>query len=137
MKIKFVPENKECEVQPGESILQVANRNQVFIKSICKGVPSCAECRVRIVDGESSLIPPFKAELNLIGTGYFVDHRRLACQARCFGDVVVDLTDHVDKVDSQNTKKIRGLKLSKEELSEIKAVHGTMVLDEKNSDEKS
>lgn len=135
MKVKFVPINKECEIKPGETILQVAQREQIYIKSICKGLPSCAECRIQVVEGENFVIPPFKSELNLIGTGYFVNQRRLACQARCFGDVTVDVTDHLDK--ETNTKKIRGLKLNREELSEIKAVQGTFVLDEKNSGEKS
>lgn len=136
MKIKFVPINKECEVKPGETILQVANREQVFIKSICKGLPSCAECRIKITEGENYVTAPFKNEINLIGSGYFVDQRRLACQARCFGDITVDVSEHLDKQENSN-KKIRGLKLNKEELSEIKAVQGTFVLDEKNNGGKS
>lgn len=125
-----MPQNIECEAEPNETILKIAEKNNVYIKSVCNGLPSCSECRVKIIEGENNIVPPFKAELNLIGTSYFVDQRRLACQSHCFGNVVVDVSEHVEKQEQGNGKKIRGLKLTKEELNEIKAVQGTLVLDE-------
>lgn len=132
MKIKFLPQNIEVEGSPNKTLLQIATENHLEIRSICKGVPSCAECRVRIADGESNILPPNKAELNLIGTNYFIDGRRLSCQVRCFGDVTVDLTEQIDKSESQ-TKKIRGFRSQKQ--VESKAVNDTMLLNEK-TDEK-
>jgi hypothetical protein len=67
--------------------------------------------------------------LNLLGTNYFVDHRRLACQVKCFGSVVVDLSEQVEKAESQN-KKIRGFRSSKGDV-DSHAKQGTMILDEK------
>ena len=83
MKVKFVPQNVEVEVTPEKTLLQIATDNHIEIKSICKGVPSCAECRVRLIEGENNVLPPNKAELNLIGTNWRIDSRRLACQVRC------------------------------------------------------
>jgi len=97
MKVKFVPQNIECEIKLGESVMHVAHENGIYIKSVCKGVPSCAECRVRIVDGEYNVLPPGSEELSLIGTGYFIDRRRLACQLKCFGDITVDMTEQLEK----------------------------------------
>ncbi len=128
MKIKFVPQDIEVEVTPGKTLLQIAQDNQIFIKSICKGIPSCAECRVRIKEGQNNVLPPSKAELDLLGTNYFIDQRRLSCQVRCFGDVVVDLSEQLKKAETQN-KKVRGFRSTKEH--ESKAVQDTILLDEK------
>ncbi|MBC7464454.1 MAG: 2Fe-2S iron-sulfur cluster binding domain-containing protein [Bdellovibrio sp.] len=124
MKIKFMPMNVECDVDPSKSLLQIAKENGLKIKSICNGVPSCAECRVRITSGDNSIPEPSKAELSLIGTSYFLDGRRLSCQVRCFGPVTVDLTEQLNKVDTQ--KKVRGFK--QKDQKEISAVQDTMIL---------
>ncbi len=97
MKVKFVPQNQEFEIRPGQTVLDLAHEKGVPIKSTCNGLPSCAECRVRVVDGEYNVLPPSVKELNLIGSGYFIDQRRLACQLVCFGDVTIDLSEQVEK----------------------------------------
>lgn len=131
MKIKFFPQNIEVEGTPNKSLLQIATENKIEIRSICKGVPSCAECRVRIKEGESNILPPNKAELNLIGTSHFIDGRRLSCQVHCYGDVTVDLTEQVERIENQ-TKKIRGFRANKH--IESQAVNDTMLLTEKPED---
>jgi ferredoxin len=112
MKVKFLPQNVEFDVNPGQSVLNVAHDNGVHIQSVCKGIPSCAECRVRVVEGVNNILPPMAEELNLIGSAYFVDQRRLSCQMRCFGDVVVDLEEQVAK-EHISTKQPQG-KIKKE-----------------------
>lgn len=134
MKIRFVPQNIEVEATPEKTLLQVALENNIEIKSICKGNLTCAECRVRIVEGEGHLLPPSKAELNLIGTTYHIDSRRLACQVRCFGDVTVDMTEQIQRVENQS-KKIRGYRSSKQ--VESHAVLDTMLLTDQPMNERS
>lgn len=128
MKIKFLPQNIVVEGSPDKTLLKIATENHIEIRSICKGVPSCAECRVKIAEGEANILPPSKAELSLIGTSHFIDGRRLSCQVRCFGDVTVDLTEQVDRSENQ-VKKIRGFRSSKHQ--ESHAVNDTMLLSEK------
>lgn len=132
MKIKFVPQNIEVEGTPEKSLLQIATENQIEIKSICKGVPSCAECRIHLTEGENNVLPPNKAELNLIGTNWHIDSRRLACQVRCFGDVTVDMTEQLERQENQ-TKKVRGFRSQKHQ-TESQAVQDTMILTEKTED---
>lgn len=132
MKIKFVPVNIEVEASPDKTVLQIATENQIQIRSICKGLPSCAECRVHVKDGDYNLPPPTKAELGLIGTSYYLDGRRLSCQLRCFGDVTIDVTEQLENKDG-SAKKIRGFK-SKTTQTESHAVQGTLVLEEKVED---
>lgn len=97
MKVKFLPQNVEYEIELNESVLHLAQRNDIHIQSVCKGIPSCAECRIQIKAGEHNVPPPGSKELNLIGTAYYVDQSRLSCQLRCFGDIEVDLTEQIEK----------------------------------------
>ena len=137
MKVKFVPTNVEIQGDPNKTLLQLCQANNIEIKSICKGVPNCAECRVRIVDGEHNIQPPSKAELNLIGTNYFIDGRRLSCQVRCFGDITVDLSEQIERAETQS-KKVRGFRSpTKGAHGESKAVQGTLVLEEKPTEPKN
>lgn len=131
MKIKFLPTGQEIQADPNKSLLQLCTENQIEIKSICKGVPSCAECRVKIVEGEYNVVPPTKVEMSLIGTNYFIDQRRLACQVRCFGDVTVDLTEQIERSEIQN-KKVRGFRVPGQKASQVEshAKQGTLVLEE-------
>ena len=104
MKVKFAPQNVEFEIKPGESVMHVAQDNGLYIKSVCKGVPSCAECRVRILEGDHNVLSPGSEELSLIGTGHFIDRRRLSCQLKCFGDITVDLSEQLEKQKAFETK---------------------------------
>lgn len=97
MKVKFLPQDVEYDIELNETVLHLAQRNDIHIQSVCKGIPSCAECRIQIKQGELNVPPPSSKELNLIGTAYYVDQSRLACQLRCFGDVVIDLSEQIEK----------------------------------------
>lgn len=121
-----MPQNIELEIKPNQSVLDLAHENGIHIQSICKGVPSCAECRIQIVEGEHNVFPPTKKEESLIGTAHFVDRSRLSCQLRCFGDLVIDLTQQIEK--EQNAKRPRG-KLSKDP-SKSNAIVGSILLEE-------
>jgi ferredoxin, 2Fe-2S len=105
MKVKFLPLNVEHEINPNESVLELAKRQGIFIKSICGGVPSCSECRVKVVAGEHNIMPPSFKEKNLIGSAYFIDRSRLSCQLKCLGDVTVDVTEQVEKQHAQPASK--------------------------------
>lgn len=117
MKVKFIPQNIELDIQANQSVKDLADKNGIYIKSICNGLPSCAECRVKVVDGEHNVLPPANKELNLIGTGYFIDSRRLSCQLICFGDITVDLSEQVEKQKEVGSLRPQGSRKSSEEKS--------------------
>ena len=135
-KIIFLPNKIEFEIDSNESVLQLAQKKGIPIRFSCNGVPSCAECRIRVVDGEENINPPSKQEIDLIGNVSFVDSRRLACQLFCFGDVKVDLSDHLkDKDwDPANRKELSGKDLEKASNApspaNVSSGSGTFALDE-------
>ena len=97
MKVRFLPQEIELEIEPNQTVMELAHKNNLFIKSICNGVPNCAECRVKVIEGEHNVLPPSSKELALIGSGHFIDRRRLSCQLYCFGDITVDVSEQVEK----------------------------------------
>lgn len=147
MKLKFIsngkqePKVSEVEIDPNKSVMEMAQKSGIEIRSICKGVPSCGECRVKIAEGENNVIPPNKAELSLIGSSYYLDQRRLSCQLKCFGPVTVDITEQLE-ARNDSSKKVRGFKLhspagGKAEAPASRAVQDTLVLDESAKSQKT
>ncbi|MEC9283430.1 MAG: 2Fe-2S iron-sulfur cluster-binding protein [Bdellovibrionota bacterium] len=128
MKIKFVPQNIEVEVDSNKSVLEMAKEAGVQIKSVCGGTPSCAECKVQIAQGEYNVLPPSDREISLIGTAHFVDHSRLSCQLKCFGDVTIDLNEQIEKQASGAYAKKPSGKAQKAEGEESHAVEGSILL---------
>lgn len=127
MKVKFVPQDVEYEIKPGQTIMDLAHEKGIAIRSTCNGMPSCAECRVRVVDGEWNVNPPSRKELSLIGTGYYIDQRRLSCQILCFGDVTVDTTEQINKeAEGPVTKKFLS-KVHKESAEKSHSLGGVML----------
>lgn len=97
MKLKFIPQNVEVEVDSNKTVLDVGRELGFFIQSSCNGMCSCGDCRVFVKEGETNVLLPSTKELKLIGQGHYIDQRRLACQLYCFGDVVVDLSEQGDR----------------------------------------
>jgi 2Fe-2S ferredoxin len=134
MKVKFFPLGKEFEAGSDESVLDIAKEHGIQIKSVCGGLPSCAECRVQIKDGEFNVFPPSEEEVALIGTAHFVDRSRLSCQLKCFGDITIDLTEQIEKASrGTSTKKPRGKHVDTTQ-KESFAVEGSIILDGKELD---
>jgi 2Fe-2S ferredoxin len=126
MKVRFLPQDVEFEIKPDQSVMKLAHEMGVKIKSVCNGMPSCAECRIKIVEGEQNVLPPSVKELSLIGTGYFIDQRRLSCQLMCFGDVTVDLSEQMDKVINDQQRRPQG-SLKKDDAEVSRAVTGNLI----------
>lgn len=127
MKVKFIPQDVELEIKPGQTVMALAHENGIAIRSTCNGMPSCAECRVKVVDGEWNTNPPARKELNLIGTGYYIDQRRLSCQMLCFGDIVVDTAEQIEKsAEGPVTKKFL-TKVHKSSAQESHSLGGVLI----------
>lgn len=127
MKVKFVPQNVEFEIQPGQSVMGLAHEKGIPIRSTCNGLPSCAECRVKVVDGEWNLNPPSRKELGLIGTGHYIDQRRLSCQMLCFGDITVDTAEQLEKANEGPVTKKFLTKVHKASAQDSHSVGGVLI----------
>ncbi len=104
-KIKFIPQNVELEISSEKNVMEIAHENGILIQSSCKGQANCGECRVIVAEGESQMLPPTSHELSLIGQAYHIDQRRLSCQLYCFGNVTIDVSEHLKKEGDAVTQK--------------------------------
>lgn len=129
MKVKFVPQDVELEIEVGQTVMDLAHKNGIPIRSTCNGMPSCAECRVKVVDGDWNTNPPSRKELGLIGTGYYIDQRRLSCQMLCFGDITVDTAEQIEKAAEGPVTKKFLTKVHKESAEQSHSLGGVLLED--------
>lgn len=85
-KIKFVPYNKEIEVQQGENLLEVARKAEIFIDAPCNGNSVCGKCKVKIVEGKVSAEKDRHISDDEWNEGYV-----LACSSSVIGDITVEI----------------------------------------------
>ena len=99
--VVFTPSGKRGRFEIGTSLLAAARTLGVDIDSVCGGRALCTRCQVLIAEGEfakhnvrssaQNLSAMSAAELALADRKLLADGRRLSCQARVQGDVVVDV----------------------------------------------
>lgn len=93
-KITFLPFNKVCEAEVGESILDVALNNDISIQHACGGYCACTTCQVIVKSGESNLSEMEEDEEDRMDDkGVLHPSARLGCQAKVKGDMTVEVVN--------------------------------------------
>lgn len=91
-RVTFLPLDKTVEARHGMALLDIALQNGIELEHNCGGNCACSTCHVRIVQGMESLSPKnLNEEEQLKDADGLAENSRLACQARIFGDVVVEI----------------------------------------------
>jgi uncharacterized 2Fe-2S/4Fe-4S cluster protein (DUF4445 family) len=88
-RIDFEPLGRRSEILSGQTLLDAAQSAGVGLASVCGGVGTCEECRVRLAAGK--LTPPTLVELDVLSVPDLAAGFRLACQAEPLSDVKLDL----------------------------------------------
>lgn len=79
-KVKInINEEKEIEVDPGNTLLTTLSAQKIFVPSACGGGGTCGMCRLQVMEGAGTILPT--------ETGFFtrkeqMNHWRLACQVK-------------------------------------------------------
>jgi len=60
-KVKFLPDEEEVEVEEGVTLLEAAEKADIYINSLCGGEGLCGECRLQVISGKA------RADKNAIG----------------------------------------------------------------------
>jgi uncharacterized 2Fe-2S/4Fe-4S cluster protein (DUF4445 family) len=100
--VVFTPSGKRGRFPDGTSLLEAARRLGVDLDSVCGGRGICGRCQVDIAEGAFPKHGIDSAADHVTGwgaveqryadkRGALVDGRRLGCQARLCGDLVVDV----------------------------------------------
>ena len=127
-KIKFLPDNIEHKISSEKSVMELAFEKGIPIQSSCKGMATCGECRVLVVEGENQVLPPTSQEMSLIGQGHYIDQRRLSCQLYCFGNITVDVSEQKEKEgDHQSISKTFLKRIKKEKAADIHSIRDNLI----------
>ncbi|MBL6932096.1 MAG: DUF4445 domain-containing protein [Rhodospirillales bacterium] len=99
--IVFTPSGKRGRFAPGTLVLDAARDLGVDVDSVCGGRGICGRCQIDIGDGEFAkhgitshpdhLNPITVEEIRFDKTKGLPGDRRLGCQARITGDIVIDV----------------------------------------------
>jgi uncharacterized 2Fe-2S/4Fe-4S cluster protein (DUF4445 family) len=88
-RIDFEPLGRRGEIRPGQTLLEAAQAAGLGLASVCGGIGTCEECRVRLIAGK--LTPPNLVEEATLGKDSLAAGLRLACQAQALSDVKLDI----------------------------------------------
>ena len=86
-KVKItINDDKQLEVQPGNSLLTTLADEQVFLPSACGGKGNCGQCKCRLVEGGGTILP---TEVGFFTRKQIQDHWRLGCQVKVKEDLKI------------------------------------------------
>lgn len=92
-KVKInINDEKEIEVEPGNSLLATLANEQIFLPSACGGGGSCGMCRCQVLEGGGTILPT--------ETGFFSrkeqqNHWRLGCQVKVREDMKIHINPQI------------------------------------------
>jgi uncharacterized 2Fe-2S/4Fe-4S cluster protein (DUF4445 family) len=101
VKIVFTPSGRQGHVAAGTTVLQAARSLGVDIDSVCGGRALCGRCQIDvgvgefakhgIISGANSLAGVTSVETHYADKKGLAAGRRLSCQSKLCGDVVIDV----------------------------------------------
>ena len=92
-KVKInINDEKEIEVEPGNSLLATLANEQIFLPSACGGGGSCGMCRCQVLEGGGTILPT--------ETGFFSRKEqqanwRLGCQVKVREDMKIHINPQI------------------------------------------
>ncbi len=107
-KVLIQPIGKTIEVDEQTDLKRALLDAGVFISSTCGGQGACGECVIKIIGGHNHLNTPSFAELSRLGNVFHITGERLSCQTFIFGDIEIDISEHLkEKAPKENTTRVR------------------------------
>lgn len=96
-KVTFLPINRVCEVDEGESILDAAIRCCIPIEHACGGFCACTTCHILVKNEDLCFLSPIEEDEaeRLASFSEFdpTKKSRLACQAKVIQNIVVEIVN--------------------------------------------
>ena len=94
-KVTFLPRGNVCEAKAGESVLDVAHRNNIELDHACGGVCACSTCHIIVKKGFNGLEEAGEEEEDMLELAPMLSTAsRLACQIEINGDLEVEIPAH-------------------------------------------
>lgn len=87
-------QRKHMECQQGSNLMEVLQRNKVYLEAPCGGKGICGKCKIKIESGSLSELS--SEENNFLSDKEKKEGYRLACCTQVMGDIVASLDDSSD-----------------------------------------
>ncbi len=87
-----INDEKELEVNAGDTLLTVLSRNEIYLPSACGGGGTCALCKCQIFDGAGDILP---TEVGYFTRKEIQDNWRLSCQVKVKEDMDIGVPEEV------------------------------------------
>ncbi len=81
ISVKYLPDDREVKMHPGETILEASLRSGIPHTHVCGGYARCSTCRVLVLEGVEHCSPRNDREQAIADRLQFGPRVRLACQA--------------------------------------------------------
>ena len=92
-KVKInINDEKEIEVEPGNSLLATLANEQIFLPSACGGGGSCGMCRCQVLEGGGTILP---TETGIFSRKEQQNHWRLGCQVKVREDMKIHINPQI------------------------------------------
>ena len=88
--IKFEPMGRLMDGRFHETVMTVAARENLPIRSDCGGNGKCGKCLV-VVESAANVSPPTQVEIDALSPQKLAENIRLACQAQILGPLTVSI----------------------------------------------
>jgi len=88
----FINDKEPIEVNPGSSLLNTLQGQNILLPSACGGKGACGMCRCRVTEGGGDILP---TEKDFFSRKEQSDNWRLACQVKVKNDVRVQIPESV------------------------------------------
>jgi adenylate cyclase len=89
---------------PAISILNLLQRNDLAIQTLCGGRAQCGRCLIRILDGEHRMSRKNQREIIRLKAMNAGPEMRLACQSYSRGDIHIEIINSGRRIDPQAPK---------------------------------
>lgn len=88
----IINDEKELEVNPGNTLLSTLSNNEIYLPSACGGGGTCAMCKCQVFEGGGTILPT--------ETGFFTrkeaqNYWRLGCQVKVRNDMKIGIPEEV------------------------------------------
>lgn len=91
VKIKINNE-KELEVDSGNTLLNTLSQNSIYLPSACGGVGTCAMCKCQVFSGAGSILP---TEVGYFTRKEIQNDWRLSCQVKVRNDIEIGIPKEI------------------------------------------
>ena len=102
--IRISGTDREIPSSPAISILNLLQRNDIPVQTLCGGRAQCGRCMIRVLSGAEKMNRKNQREITRLKAMHAGQDMRLACQSYTRGDIEIQIVNSGRRVDPRAPK---------------------------------